>query len=1051
MLAVETGRPTFKAPIAAVDVDGLRRDLERAITGEVRFDSVSRALYSTDASVYQIRPIGVVIPRTQDDIVRIVELCDRYRCPLTMRGGGTSQAGQAIGEGLNVDTSKYCNRLIEVNVAERWAIVEPGIVLDELNAQLKQHGLRFAPDISTASRATLGGMMANNSSGARSVLYGKTIDHVLEQWVVLADGTQAHFRPVSREEADRIGRGASIEAAAYREVLRLSREHADEIDRRYPKILRRVGGYNLDAFVEAARDERASAVADGVVADGVEATSATVDMTRMMVGSEGTLGVVLKAKVRLVPLPKAKAVLAIQFKELLEALEATPAILAHSPSAVEVMDGFILENTRQSAALDRMRRTFIDGDPGALLCVEFYDDTDAALPPRLQALEADLRARGYGYRYFHALDLAAQQRIWSLREAALGLSMAMREEAKSISFVEDTAVAPERLRDYIDRFLALIKKHGTSAGIYAHASVGCLHVRPVVNLKTDAGVKLFEALATDVSDLVLEFGGALSGEHGDGLVRSPFMRKMFGPVLYEAFRDIKRTFDPHGIFNPGKIVDAPPMTENLRYGAGYVTPNPSTYFDYSEYGGLGGAIDMCSGLGACRKKIDGTMCPSYQATREENDVTRGRANVLRLALAGTLNAASLSGSQVRGLALRSPKGEGGFAGSQDVRAGSNGRVDDALLSDEDVKATLDLCLECRACKAECPVGVDVARYKSEFLARYWARYGTSMKARALGHVAELAALASPVAPLANAIARSTPVRWLNEKLLGIDSRRLPPKWVSRSFEKQFRSRRANANSAKAGLPALPAPPALPGLFVFRDTFTNYYTPSIGMAGVDLLERCGHTVDLAPNVCCGRPLISQGLLDEARQRATENTERLYPLAERGARFIFFEPSCLSALKEDVPDLLRGAAQQRARRVAEACVLFESYVEHAWQAGELALPLQAGPTKVLLHGHCHQKSLGQVAPAKALLSRIPGATVVDLDAGCCGMAGSFGYTKDHYDVSKAIGERRLLPSARAMESTAVLVASGMSCRHQVDDFADVRAMHPAELLQRLLVTE
>jgi FAD/FMN-containing dehydrogenase/Fe-S oxidoreductase len=977
-LSVETGRPVFQAPVAAVDVESLRRDLERSVSGEVRFDAVSRALYSTDASVYQIHPIGVVVPRTREDIVKAVQLCAHYCCPLTMRGGGTSQAGQAIGTGLQIDTSKYVNRILELNVDERWAVVEPGIVLDELNAALKPHGLRFAPDISTASGATVGGMMANNSSGARSVLYGKTIDHVLEQHVVLADGSLAHFRPLGGAELERVCRGASLESAAYRAVRRLAAAHAAEIDRRYPKILRRVGGYNLDAFVDPSRP---------------------VDLTRLMVGSEGTLAVVLDAKIRLVALPKAKAVVAIQFGELLEALAAAPVILQHKPSAVEVMDRFILDNTKQSPALDRMRRTFIDGDPGALLCVEFYADRDEDLPPRLQALEADLRGRGLGYRYFHALDLPTQARIWGLRQAALGLSMAMREEAKSISFVEDTAVAPERLRDYIERFLALIRRHGTKAGVYAHASVGCLHVRPVVNLKTDAGVNTFEALAHDVADLVLEFGGALSGEHGDGLVRSPFMRQMFGPVVYEVFREIKRTFDPHGILNPGKIVDAPGLTQHLRYGGGYVTPTPSTHFDYSDFGGLGGAVDMCSGLGACRKKLDGTMCPSYMATLDEAHSTRGRANVLRLAMTG--------------------------------------RLREAGLGDDGVRDVLDLCLECRACKAECPVGVDVARFKSEFLASYWRRYGTPLRARALGHVHELARWASPIAPFANAMARSAPVRWMNERLLGIDRRRTPPAWVWRTFAHQFtpRTRRQAAAADRQ-------------VWLFNDTFTNFYNPSIGMAGAEVLAASGAAVDLAPNVCCGRPLISQGLLDDARERATENTARLYPLVEQGGRLVFFEPSCLSAVREDAPDLLRGEAQRRARRVAEATVLFEAFLEETWQEGRGTVSLRTGPSRVLLHGHCHQKAMGLLAPAKALLSRVPGATVVDLDAGCCGMAGSFGYAREHYDVSRAIGERRLLPAARSLGPSDVLVASGVSCRHQVEGLAGARAVHPAELLRSLL---
>ncbi len=964
-------------PTAGVNVDALRRELEAELDGEVRFDTVSRALYATDASVYQIHPLGVVVPKSREDIVRVVKACRRHRCPLTMRGGGTSQAGQAIGSGLIVDTSKYLNRLLEVNVEERWARIEPGIVLDELNAALRPHGLRFAPDISTASRATVGGMMANNSAGARSVLYGKTIDHVIEQHVVLSDGSLAHFRPLDSSELDAMCSGTSLEASCYREVRHTTRACADEIERRYPKVIRRVGGYNLDAFV---RDDR------------------PFNLSKLIVGSEGTLGILVEATVALVPLPKAKAVLTIQFADLLEALASAPTILTHQPSAVEVMDGFILEHTKQSPALHRLRETFIEGDPAALLCVELYDDRAENLPPRLDALERDLSAHRFGYRYHRAIDLPAQAAIWSVREAALGLSMAMKGDAKSLSFVEDTAVTPERLRDYIDRFLALVRDHGTHAGVYAHASVGCLHVRPVVNLKTEAGVRQFEAIASASADLVLEFGGSLSGEHGDGLVRSPFMEKMFGSALYEAFRHIKRTFDPDGIFNPGKIVDAPPITSNLRYGPAYRAAQPVTFFDYGEHGGLAGAVEMCSGLGACRKTLDGTMCPSYMATREETHGTRGRANVLRLAMAG--------------------------------------QIGDTDLADDAVREALDLCLECRACKAECPVSVDVARFKSEFLAGYWQRHGTPLRARMLGHVHHVSRWGSRFAPLSNAIARSAPGRWLNERLAGVDRRRVPPAWTSKTFARQFRQRTPSSGRGHATVT------------LFNDTFTNYYNPSIGMAGLDVLNRLGIDVDLAANTCCGRPLISQGLLAAAERQATATTDRLYPSAANGRTLVFFEPSCLSAIREDVPSLLRGDAQRRARVIAERAVLFEELVATTLESDPTRLPLARGPSRVLLHGHCHQKAMGKLAPAKSLLARIPGTTVVDLDAGCCGMAGSFGYMRDHFEVSRAIGERRLLPAARGLQDGEVLVASGVSCRHQVADFTGTRALHPAELIRSLL---
>jgi FAD/FMN-containing dehydrogenase/Fe-S oxidoreductase len=968
LVQLEAGTPVPQASAAAVDAEALRRELEAVIEGEVRFDLISRALYSTDASVYQIRPLGLVVPRNRQDILRALEICRRFCCPLTMRGGGTSQAGQAIGEGIQIDTSKYCNRVLEVNAGERWVRVEPGVVLDELNAQLAPLGLRFAPDISTASRAAIGGMISNNSAGARSVLYGKTIDHVLELEVALSDGTVVPLREIAR---DQVPAGNTLEAACYRKVMELASEHAAEIDRRYPKILRRVGGYNLNEFTDPSRP---------------------VNLAKMLVGSEGTLGVVLEAKLHLVPLPKAKGVVVVMFADLLEALSAVPAILQHRPSAVEVMDKAILDNTRQNAALDRIRNSFIAGDPAATLCIEFYGDRAEDLPPRLRALEEDLRAQRFGYAYHSETDIAKQQRIWSLREAALGLSMAMKEDAKSISFVEDTAVAPERLSEYIGRFLKIIAGHQTTAGIYAHASVGCLHVRPVVNMKTEEGVRKFEAIAQDVADLVLEFGGALSGEHGDGLVRAPFMRQMFGPVLYEAFREIKRTFDPLGILNPGKIVDAPPMTTNLRFGTGYQTPKPKAWFDYSEYGGLGGAVEMCSGVGACRKKLSGTMCPSYMATRDERDATRGRANVLRLAMTG--------------------------------------RLGEAGLGDDGVYRVLDLCLECRACKAECPVGVDMARFKSEFLADYWTRHGTPLRARALGNIHRLSVWGSRFAFLANWTGSLAPARWLNERMLGVDHRRRLPSWKNQTFEKWLAGR--------------PRPDATAGKVVtlFNDTFTNHYDPEIGIAALEVIERAGCRVQVVRPACCGRPLISQGLLAEARAQAAQVVEALFPIACRGEKILFCEPSCLSAVKEDAPSLLRDDLQQKARAVAQACELFEEF------AGRLDLPLRQGPKKILLHGHCHQKSMGLLPATMSLLSRIPSASVVDLDAGCCGMAGSFGYAREHYDVSVAIASRKLLPALKAMGEGEVLVAPGTSCRHQVSELSSGRAVHPAVLIRSLL---
>ncbi len=687
--------------------------------------------------------------------------------------------------------------------------------------------------------------------------------------------------------------------------------------------------------------------------------------------------------------------LTLEFDDLLDALGATPLVLAHGPSAVEVMDAFILSHAKGHATLERALRQIVDGDAPSLLCVEFYGEHLDEIRPRMQALERDLARAGVRCTARQLIDPAAQARVWHVRESSLGLSMGMKGDGKAISFVEDTAVPPERLREYISRFQQVVARRGTQAGVYAHASVGCLHVRPVVNLKTAEGLAQFEAIANDVADLVLEFGGALSGEHGDGLVRGAFNEKMFGSTLYQAFRQVKRTFDPQAIFNPGRIVDTPPITAHLRFGPGYRTAEPVTHFDFGADGGLGRAVENCSGVGLCRKTRGGTMCPSYMATRDETDSTRGRANVLRLALSGQLGPEGLDAPAVH----------------------------DAL----------DLCLECRACKSECPTSVDMARIKSEVLAARWDRHGAPLGVRAFGHVRRVARVGSLVAPLANALARSGLGRAVNEAVLGVDRRRALPAWHRRTM-----SNRLRRTSARSPVRAV----------LFADTFTEHSAPEIGVAAFEVLDRAGLGARLVPHGCCGRPLISQGLLEAARTTAGATVEALHDAAARGEAIVFLEPSCLSAMREDVPSLLRGAARERAETVARQSLLFEAYLERELEAGRATLPLRPGPTRVALHPHCHQRAMGLAGAAAALLRRIPGATVTDLDAGCCGMAGSFGYTRAHYDVSRAIGERKLLPAARALAAGEVLVAAGTSCRHQVADFAAVDAMHPAVLLRSLV---
>jgi FAD/FMN-containing dehydrogenase/Fe-S oxidoreductase len=1007
---------------ATINLAALRDELSK--TGaEVRVDRLSRALYSTDASVYQIVPLSVVLPRSEADIVHVIKTCARFNVPLTARGGGTSQAGQCIGAGIILDCSKYFNAILEINAADGWARVQPGCVLDDLNDAVKSHGLHFAPDISTSNRATIGGMIANNASGTHSLIHGKTIDHVLELKVALADASIVEARPLKEAELNAKCKQSDREGDGYRTVRRLAIAHAAEIERRFPRILRRVGGYNLDAFITPfSRDairERADVSRNAHVLT-------EFDLSRLLVGSEGTLAVTLEAKLRLIPLPKAKAVLVIQFADLLGALSATPAILQHSPSAVEVIDKYVLDSTKLNAEASRLR-DFLHGEPGAILIVEFYGEHAQELPPRLDALEAELKKNGAGSYYQRATDASQQARVWKLRKRALGLSMAEKGDAKAISFVEDTAVAPEHLRDYIAEFLDVIRRHGTTAGVYAHASVGCLHVRPVINMKTEDGVHRFEAIAAEVADLVLKYGGALSGEHGDGLVRSPFQEKMYGPTLYQAFREIKRAFDPQNILNPGKIVDAPPLTTNLRYGPKYVTPDVPTTFDFSADGGIARAAELCAGVGECRKTRDGNMCPSYRATRDEKDSTRGRANVLRLAMTGQLD----------------------FAG----------------LTDHDVKEVLDLCLECKACKTECPTNVDMARLKTEFLHQYYRKHGLSWRHWVFGNVARLSRWGSRLALLSNWLAGRRTVRWLSEKMLGIDRRRLPPAFETRGFGFII-----DCYMRLHGEPSTADGQGVGDVLLFPDTFVQFYDAVIGFAAVDFCRRMDWRAFLGvpgdspaePDErvvtglrCCGRPMISNGMLDQAVQFARQNVERLHAWVAPGKRIIACEPSCILTIKDDYPALLRGEERRKAEVVAASCQTFEEFVESILASGVASaprvLPALTRPgspaRQILVHAHCHQRALVGVEPLMRLMRRIPGAEVIDLDAGCCGMAGSFGYEKEHYEISRQIGEQRLFPAIRAASPDDIIVAPGFSCRLQIEHFTGRKAVHPAELLASL----
>lgn len=932
-------------------------------------------MHATDASVYQILPLGVVAPRNREDVVHVVNICRRHGVSITARGGGTSQAGQAIGAGISLDFSRYMNRVLVLDAGGGKVTVEPGIVLDELNALLKPHGLQLPLDLSTSNRATIGGMIANNSAGTRSVIYGKTLDYVESLEVVLSDGNKVLIGPLTDSELRAKVEQESVEGAAYRTVQRLGRDLENEIRLRYPRILRRVGGYNLDEFIPHSWEDPSAA------------PTVPFNLARLLVGSEGTLGLTVAATLRLVPLPPDRVLCSVQFNDLSEATGATPAILEHGPSAVELIDRFMLDKTRGRVEFEPLR-DFIHGDPGAVLLVEFFGQAPDELRAKIDLLEADLDARGLGNYVHRAFEADEQARIWELRRAALGLTMSQTGDPKAVSFVEDTAVAPERLRDYIENFRAILAKYETEAGFYAHASVGLLHIRPVVNMKSALGVQRFEAIAAEVADLVLEYGGALSGEHGDGLVRAPFQEKMFGPALYDAFCQVKAAFDPTNLLNPGKIVHAPALTANLRFGPEYETPDHPTAFDFSDFGGLLRATEQCSGVGACRKTLSGTMCPSYMATRKEIDSTRGRANALRMALAGGLEAT-------------------GF-------------------DDEELLPVLNLCLECKACKRECPTGVDMARLKSEFLHQLHARQGAPLKDRLLSRTDRIARWGSRFAPLSNWLVGAKTVRWLNERLLGLDRRRPLPAFTASPF-----SRRSRIGGR---------PDATTSVALFADTFNNYFEPFHLESAARVLEHCGAAVAVAPEVCCGRPLISKGFLGAAAGQARTVTAALLPLARAGTPILFCEPSCYSAVQDDHPRLLRADEQADALEVADACQLFEEW------AGPRMPKTQEGPRRVMVHGHCHQKALVGMQPLQQLLRAIPNSELTLLDSGCCGLAGLFGY--ENYEVSRAIGERRLLPAARSLGDDEVLVSPGFSCRQQVKQFTAVQAHSPMSLLAELL---
>ncbi len=957
----------------------LETDLRASLRGEVRFDDRARAIYATDASPYEIAPYGVVLPRDREDLITTVRLCAQHGVPIVPRGGGTSLAGQTVGRAVVVDVSKYLTNILDVDLDSSTVTVEPGVTRDQLNAHLAPHDLQFTPDVSTTSRAAIGGMVANNSAGTRSIKYGKSVDQTVAMTVVLSDGTVTRLEALDEATLDARCAEDSIAGEVHRTVRRITRDLEDEIEARYPKVMRRVGGYNLDEFTHGK----------------------PFNLAKLVSGSEGTLAMILDVTVKVHPVPKVRMLAMLHFDTLGAALEAVPFINAHGPSAVELLDEGLFVLGRKNPNLLPLLG-WLRGTPAAVLMVEFDGQDEAEVRRGVASLREDAEVARRASHVHEAWSNQEQKDILQFRKDGLGIYATVEGRDKPTPFIEDAAIPPEHLASYIPEVKALCDAMDVPTVFYGHASVGVIHTRALLDLKTAEGVAKYQAISDGVFDLVKKYGGSWSGEHGDGLIRSQKNRELFGDVLYEAFREVKRAFDPAGLMNPGKIVDAAPMTQDLRYGADYPDVEVDTVFDFGPEGFLG-AVEACTGVGACRKVDVGGMCPSYMATRDEDHSTRGRANILREAL--------------------------------------NGRMPGGLTS-KDVYDTLDLCLECKACKAECPSKVDMAKIKYEFLQQYYDDHGVPLGVRAIGNVAKIAPLGQAFAPVANALMPTKPVRFVLEKALGVDRRRVMPAYAPESFkgwfEKHARKRAAVRATSTDAQPAR-------RVALFADTWTMFNDGAPGRAAVEVLTALGYEVELVSYGCCGRPQISKGLLRDAKKLAATNVPKLLPYVEAGIPVVGVEPSCVTAFRDDYRDLVPGEATER---VAAHVTMIEDFLAKEWTSGRLDPTgvFEKRGEPIMLHGHCQQKAVMGTAAGRALLGWVSD-DVHEVDAGCCGMAGSFGY--GHYDVSMNIGERRLFPAVREHEGCTA--ANGFSCRHQIHDGTGEDAKHVIQYLAEALASD
>ena len=954
----------------------LETRLKDALEGEVLFDRPSRGRYSTDASIYQIEPIGVVIPRTEGDVISSVNLALEAGVPILPRGAGTSQCGQTVGKALVLDFSKYLNQVIAYDKERRIIRVQPGTVLDDLNRFVKPDGFHFPVDVSTASQATLGGMTGNNSCGARSIRYGNMVHNVIGVQAVTASGDMLEFGEVPGNLGTLTTNPGYTDLV--QSVRQIARDTAVADNPRWPKLLRRVGGYNLDSIND-----------DGH------------NMAHLLVGSEGTLAAFTQIELSLQPIPSHRVLGVCHFPTFYAAMDATQHIVGLGPSAVELVDRTMIDLAREIPLYARTVDKFVDGKPQALLLVEFAGEDEHEQLAGLANLIELMGDLGFRNGVVEATDIEFQQAIWEVRKAGLNIMMSMKGDGKPISFIEDCAVALEDLAEYTRRLDEVFAKHGTAGTWYAHASVGCLHVRPILNMKDPGDATRMRTIAEEAFAMVREYKGSHSGEHGDGLVRSEFHEPMFGAEIARAFEQVKDRFDPEGLFNPGKIVRPSRMDDRslFRFKPGYRTADLDTALDWSEWGGFAAAVEMCNNNGACRKNT-GVMCPSYRATKDEKHVTRGRANSLRLALSGQLGA-------------------------------------DDLTSDA-IFETMDLCIGCKGCKRECPTGVDMARMKLEFLSHYRRRHGASISDRLIASLPRLAPIASKLAPFLNLRNRIPELAVIGEQLLGLDARRPLPTW-RRDYFRHPSSRKTHGQRAVA---------------LMVDTFNTWFEPENARAAVKVLETAGYDVhiptadDVRRPLCCGRPYLAAGMVDDAKSEAARTLQALLPYVDNGIPVIGLEPSCLLTFRDELRVLLPG---RDTERLASNSRLFEEFVSDECEAGRFKPPLRAVQQKEAhVHPHCHQKAFGLSEAVTTALSLIPELNIHLINSGCCGMAGAFGYEAAHYDLSMRIGELELLPAIRARKPDELIVAPGTSCRQQISHGANRTALHPARVLEMALAS-